>query len=51
MNLAPIASKLAEPVSCVKLADIPLGLMINVNVKRLVGGVSRLILPGANSPN
>jgi hypothetical protein len=40
----------AQPLSYVKLADISLGLMINFNVQSLLGGVSRLILPGANSP-
>ncbi len=33
-----------------ELLDIPLGLIINVNVLKLTGGVSRLILPGA-TPN
>jgi len=32
-----------------KLLDIPLGLIINFNVLKLSDGVSRLILPGANT--
>jgi hypothetical protein len=31
-----------------KLLNVPVGLLINFNVPRLVDGVSRLILPGAN---
>ena len=33
-----------------RLLDIPLGLLINFNVEKLTEGVSRLILPNANSP-
>jgi hypothetical protein len=32
-----------------KLLDVPLGLLINFNVTKLSDGVSRLILPGADS--
>ncbi|MEQ1903306.1 MAG: GxxExxY protein [Pirellulaceae bacterium] len=39
----------AQLLSYMKLLDMPLGLMINFNVLKLVDGVSRLILPGANS--
>jgi GxxExxY protein len=39
----------AQLLSYMKLLDIPLGLMINFNVLKLADGVSRLILPGANS--
>lgn len=38
----------AQLLSYMKLLDIPLGLIINFNELRLVDGVSRLILPGAN---
>ena len=31
-----------------KLLDIPLGLIINVNTLKLTDGISRHILPGAN---
>jgi len=41
----------AQLLSYMKLLDIPLGLLINFNVEELTDGVSRLILPGANSPN
>ena len=41
----------AQVLSYMKLLDIPLGLLINFNVEKLTEGVSRLILPGANSPN
>jgi len=39
----------AQLLSYMKLLDIPLGLIINFNVVKLTDGVSRLILPGANS--
>lgn len=39
----------AQLLSYMKLLDIPLGLLINFNVTRLVDGVSRLILPGADA--
>jgi hypothetical protein len=32
-----------------KLVDIPLGLIIKFNEQKLIDGVSRLILPGANT--
>lgn len=35
----------AQLLSYMKLLNIPLGLLINFNVERLVDGVSRLILP------
>lgn len=37
----------AQLLTYMKLLDVPLGLLINFNVVRLVDGVSRLILPGA----
>lgn len=33
-----------------KLLNIPIGLLINFNEMRLIDGVHRLLLPGANSP-
>ena len=38
----------AQLLSYMKLLDIPLGLLINFHTLKLTGGVSRLILPGAN---
>lgn len=38
----------AQLLSYMKLLDIPLGLVINFHQLKLVDGVSRLILPGAN---
>ena len=32
-----------------KLLDVPLDLLTNLNVEKLIDGVSRIILPGANS--
>jgi GxxExxY protein len=39
----------AQLLSYMKLLDVPLGLLINFNVARLTDGLSRLILPGADS--
>lgn len=39
----------AQLLSYMKLLDVPLGLLINFNVSKLTDGVSRLILPGADS--
>jgi hypothetical protein len=36
-------------LSYMKLLDVPLGLLINFKESRLVDGVSRLILPGADA--
>ena len=36
----------AQLLSYMKLMHIPVGLLINFNVERLVDGVSRLVLPG-----
>jgi GxxExxY protein len=41
----------AQLLSYMRLLDIPLGLLINFNVTRLTDGLSRLILPGADSPD
>lgn len=38
----------AQLLSYMKLLDMPLGLIINFNTMRLVDGVSRLMLPGAD---
>ena len=40
----------AQLLSYMKLMDNPLGLIMNFNVLKLIEGVSRLILPGANEP-
>jgi GxxExxY protein len=37
----------AQLLTYMKLLDVPLGLLINFNVTRLVDGVSRLIVPGS----
>lgn len=39
----------AQLLSYMKLLNVPLGLLINFNEHRLTDGVSRLILPGADS--
>ena len=38
----------AQLLSYMKLLNIPVGLLINFNESRLVDGISRLLLPGAN---
>jgi GxxExxY protein len=38
----------AKLLSYMKLLDVPIGLVINFHEMKLVDGVSRLILPGAN---
>jgi len=38
----------AQLFSCMTLLDAPLGLLINFHEMRLVDGVSRMILPGAD---
>ncbi len=38
----------AQLLSYMKLLDVPVGLLINFNETKLIDGVSRLILPGAN---
>ena len=38
----------AQLLSYMKLLDIPVGLLINFNNPRLVDGISRMIIPGAN---
>jgi GxxExxY protein len=35
-------------LSYMKLLDVPLGLLINFHEERLVDGVTRMMLPGAN---
>jgi len=41
-------SSKAQLFSCMKLLDIPIGLLINFHESVLKSGVSRMILPGAN---
>ena len=38
----------AQLLSYMKLLNVPLGLLINFHEEKLVDGVSRLMLPGAN---
>jgi GxxExxY protein len=38
----------AQLISYMKLLDIPIGLLINFHELKLVDGIYRLILPGAN---
>ena len=38
----------AQLLSYMKLLDIPVGLVINFHEVKVVDGVSRMILPGAN---
>ncbi len=38
----------AQLLSYMKLLDVPIGLLLNFNTPRLVDGLTRLILPGAN---
>jgi GxxExxY protein len=38
----------AQLLSYMKLLNVPLGLLINFNVTRLVDGVTRLVLPSAD---
>jgi GxxExxY protein len=45
-RVAPIHK--AQLMSYMKLVDAPLGLLINFHEERLVKGVSRMILPGAD---
>lgn len=40
----------AQLLSYMRLLDLPVGLLINFHVERLVDGVSRLVLPGADVP-
>jgi len=40
----------AQLLSYMKLLDIPIGLLINFHELKLVDGIHRLILPGANEP-
>lgn len=41
----------AQLLSYMKLLDVPIGLLINFHEVKLVDGVHRLILPGANQPD
>jgi GxxExxY protein len=40
----------AQVLSYMKLLNIPIGLLINFHEMKLVDGINRLILPGANQP-
>jgi GxxExxY protein len=40
----------AQLLSYMKLLDVPVGLLFNFHELKLVNGLSRLILPGANKP-
>ncbi len=37
-------------LSYMKLLNVPLGLLFNFHDVKLVDGISRLVLPGANKP-
>ena len=39
----------AQLLSYMKLLDVPLGLVMNFHAMKMMDGVSRMILPGANS--
>lgn len=41
----------AQLLSYMKLLDIPIGLIINFHEVKLVDGIVRMILPGANRPD
>jgi GxxExxY protein len=47
-NVLPIHK--AQLLSYMKLLDVPLGLLLNFHELKLVDGISRLLLPGANMP-
>jgi GxxExxY protein len=40
----------AQLLSYMKLLNVPLGLLFNFHEAKLVDGISRLVLPGANQP-
>ncbi len=40
----------AQLLSYMKLLDVPLGLLLNFHELKMVDGISRLLLPGANIP-
>jgi GxxExxY protein len=46
IEVAPIHK--AQLLSYMKLLDVPVGLLVNFHAPRLVEGISRMILPGAN---
>jgi len=41
----------AQLLSYMKLLNMPLGLLFNFQEVKLVDGISRLVLPGANQPS
>jgi PD-(D/E)XK nuclease superfamily len=40
----------AQLLSYMKLLNVPLGLLFNFHEIKIVDGISRLLLPGANQP-
>jgi GxxExxY protein len=40
----------AQLLSYMKILNVPLGLLLNFHEIKLVDGISRLVLPGANTP-
>jgi GxxExxY protein len=38
----------AQLLSCMKLLNVPIGLLINFHEMKVTDGISRLVLPGAN---
>ena len=47
-KLPPIAK--AQLLSYMRILDVPLGFLINFHEEKLINGLSRLILPGSDSP-
>jgi GxxExxY protein len=41
----------AQLMSYMKLLDVPVGLLLDFHEAKLIDGLSRLILPGANQPD
>jgi GxxExxY protein len=41
----------AQLLSYMKLLDVPIGLLFNFHEPKLIDGLSRVILPGANEPD
>ena len=40
----------AQLLSYMKLLDVPVGLIVNFHAVKLIDGIARMILPGANQP-
>jgi GxxExxY protein len=47
LQLLPVHK--AQLLSYMKLLDVPIGLLINFHEMRLMDGITRMILPGANN--